>query len=88
VDPRRRYTLLELHGTSVPLLRLVEAPGNILVPASSAGLPNDAIANVMPMGHAVRTANEARRPALAGSAIAPHVRRIFDRARLNAYPVS
>jgi len=53
------------------------------VPASSAGLPNDAIANVMPMGHAVRTANEARR-----SAIAPHVRRIFDRARLNAYPVS
>ena len=37
----------------------------------------------MPTGHVVRTANEARRPALAWSAIAPYVRRILDRARLN-----
>jgi len=46
-----------------------------------------------PTGNAVRTATEARRraeirpaahpAAIAGSAIAPYVRRILDRARLN-----
>ncbi len=43
-------------------LRLIDAPGNVLVPKRNSGLPKDSVANVSPAGHArPRLPDRARR---------------------------